>query len=339
MSTLAIPSPRLAVLSAAGTAQNYVVTLAWNQSIVGVGESWITPSLSPNDATTWIRNWLTRRFNLLCNSDFPLGVRVKVYGSTRQSTLLLPNGGVPIPGATNILAFPPSGANNTLDGSIDNAPVRNVLQLQVQFGAGRKTSKYMSGVPRAILGTEPYAFDAKTNPGFFATLTNYTTWLQQNSAMLEAQDWETYKLSSVTGLVNQGAAPSLMGLVVPTVQGGAINAGDRVQVSGFRPLKGQKGPTINGTWTVDSVVANAGPPASTTLYLKNSQGVDITTQRVVPNTRGPGLDPTGSRVRKIVKKLYTINAAFPMRATVTHKRGKSSLSYRGRRQSNPSLDP
>jgi hypothetical protein len=306
---------------------NYVVTPIWGRTWVGASESYISPDLSPTAAQSAIGTLLELRAALMHTDAYWQGVRISLYGSKRRSSVLLPPSDLfPDVGVTI-----PIPANGTYGGSGNTAGptiMRNSLQYTAYFDTNRPAKRYLADIPAGIVGSEPATYNFGRVGDWNTAFKAFTDYLKNNSWQIRAIDKSgSNPAYSVVNVVQQTASPGLLGLVLTA--GGPLSflAGQKIFVQGFRPAKGTRLPTLNGTWTVASI-DGTGLPALATVYLRNSAGLSPDAQRFTPN----------SIVRAVRYALYPIQQSIGKRV-VTHKRGKPSLGYRGRRLTIVSLDP
>lgn len=305
----------------------YKVSLIWNHSVMGVSETYYTKQLNVVDAPTYLVTMLNARAAMMFPDDYIVGVRVGVVPAIRQSTVLLP--GLNFATIFGAVALIPT--NGTATASVaqpTESQLRQTLEVKLGYGGGYTTTRYISGIPREIAFTEPATLDFAKAGTWFRAFNAFSAILSKQGWQIMARTPATTQTSTpIIGLVSQASGPSLLGIVVPGTPTPAFAQGQRVQLTGFRPAKFTRGPTVNGMWTVSSVNATLIPNA-VVVYLLGSATIDPTTVRFL----------TQSRISIVQFGLVGIDSFVPYRIGV-HKRGRPSLAPRGRRLSRPTLDP
>jgi hypothetical protein len=305
----------------------YKATLMWNQSIMGVSETWYSPDVSSSKIGQTLQAMLAARFALLGPNQFAVGVRLALYGAKRQSTVLLPPA-TTIPGDTSVTIIPVSGTYKYAASSPGTDQLRGVLQYKLGYGDTRSVLRYMSGIPDAVSFTEPATINYGAEIRWFQALKRYFDLLISAGWQIRARAVTGPNApASVTGVTSQAAAPSLLGIVLPAATAPPIVQGSQVSLQHFRPAKFTRNATVNGTWTVDSVNATL-TPGSLIVYLRNSSTIDPQTVRLTAL----------STIQLIGYSLFPVQAIDPFRVGI-HKRGRPSMAPRGRRSARPTLDP
>lgn len=305
----------------------YRVTLFFGQAMDGASETYWTPDQSALSASKSVESMLALRAQMLNTNQYIAGVRAALETAVRRSSSMLPTRGlfadsgnyINIPGTGTIA---PTGTNGLAD------QFRAVLQMQWRFNDTRQTIRYLSGIPDAISLTEPTTINFNAAQGWWNAYNAWTGFLVQNAWQIRAQILAPAAPTfPVVGLVQQNAAPGLLGIQISAATAPSITKGQKVALHGFRAAKGTRASTLNGTWAVDSI-DNSGLPVYVTVYLRSSAGIDPEAQRFT----------TSTTLRPVNYTLYPIQAIVPYRVGI-HKRGKPSLSPRGRRLTIHSLDP
>lgn len=305
----------------------YRVTTMWNQSIIGVSETFYTPNVSDVTAAGILDQMLANRKALMFANQFFVGVRLSVYGSKRQSTVLLP-GAVQFPGTTRTLTIPTKGTRPYATLSTGPDQVRAVLQYRLGISTGHVSNRYLSGIPDDISATEPMTYVPGNSSDWVKAWNAWRLGLITDGWQIRARLYTgDYTPIPPIGVTVQTAAPGLLGVVLDSTAAGGFNRGLKIALTGWRPPKGERASTLNGTWIIDSVNDTL-EPGETILYLRGSAGIDPTRQRFTDTTR----------VQLVGYDTFPIISIRPIRVC-THKRGRPSMAPRGRRLSRPSLDP
>lgn len=305
----------------------YVVTPLWGRTWVGASETYITPDYSPTQAASKISAFLLYRANLMHTNSYWTGVRIGLYGGNRRSSLLLPPEDL-FPDTGAYISVPSAGNYVSVDISSSVTLMRNSLQYNFIFDTNRSAARYLADIPSGIVGGEPVTFIVGSNPGWIAAFNQFRGFLAGNSWQIRALDkGVTNPPLQVIGVVTSAVSPNNIGIVIKTASDPGITQGMEILTQKFRAAKGTREPTLNGHWVVDSVDLSQAA-TKTIVYLRNSSGINAAAQRITAFTI----------IRKRVFALYPIQAIATKRV-VTHKRGKPSGSYLGRRLIRPSLDP
>jgi hypothetical protein len=293
----------------------------------GDSETLWTGNVDAPIARATIQAELTARNSCLPDSSSIEAIRIAEEGGLRKSILLTPQDPT-WPAGGGPLNIPTTGAvgDNDVDGRFGEW--RAILQQSLTLGTSQQSNRYVSGIPRGMTIEEgqpiPFASRADwSNP--------YNVWaliLKNGQYYVRA----LLKPALLAPWLVIGLAPALVsggpiGVVFNSATFGGTLTGARVHLYGFRPAKGTRAPTLNGTWYVDSVVVGM-PPVPTVVYLRGSGGIN------------PAL-------QKFTDKTYLLNVLYgylPITLVRTvrvgiHKRGKLSIGPRGRRLTRVSLDP
>lgn len=305
----------------------YKVSLMWNQSVMGVAETWYTPDQSQNSLQKTIETMLALRSQCLFRIQPFVGVRLSLYGAKRQSKVILPPSGVFLD-SFNPLQVPASG---TLAGSGQTTrpdQLRAVIQCTIGYSDTRRTIRYFSGVPDGFTVTEPATFDPGAAGQWGTAFQAFRSYITDNGWQIQArQITGAYAAVPVNGVSVQAAAPSLIGISTVAASAPPFIVGERVALSHFRPKKGTRGLTMNGMWTIDSI-NNTLVPGNVIVYLRGSAGIDPDSIRFTAS----------STIQRVGYQLYPVQE-FNLYRVGIHKRGRPSLAPRGRRLSRPTLDP
>jgi hypothetical protein len=305
----------------------YKATLLMGLNGDGASETYWTGNIAATAAHAQLENFFNTRATLLPFQSYIQGLRISRDDGTRASQVIKPptgvwnESGIPFnlpPGGS----FPLTGAGNL------PSQWRQVLQVNFGLSNGVVKPRYISGVPRALIGPEPGTYIPGGNPAWDALMLALINILKGGSWFVPTLT----KPSPLDPFIIQAFAPALttggdIGIVGPTSGFTGMTAGTVVHVYGVRARKFTRFPTINGVWSVSATGTEAGT-GRPILYLRGSVLVDPATQRLT----------TRSYVVP-VKKGYSSITSGTIQGGVVHKRGKPGLTPRGRRLSRPTLDP
>jgi hypothetical protein len=294
---------------------------------MGVSETYFTRDTTATGAAALIQDWLAKRTAMQWSNQGVVGVRVAVEGDKRKAALLVPPGDL-FPGTNTIMQIPSAGSIPFLNGASNPDLLRVVLQLRLNFDTTRTTLRYLSGIPDANTHTDPATFETGAYVPWYKAYSSWWKSMVDNAWAVKGIDKSSNNpLTPIIGLSKQAAPPSFMGIHLAGQPAPAIARGDKVSCRGFRPAKGVKAATINGTWYVDSVDTTTFPDEFV-VYLRGSQLIDPALQRFTD----------ASTLQRIRYSLYPIQSVTWVRAGI-HKRGRPSIAPRGRRLTHVSLDP
>lgn len=315
----------------------YRVTMIIGDRNMGASETWITPQqTSASTARNAINNLITARNKCLPNNIYWVGVRISQWSDPatpgvglRRSQLMLPGSQVWKTGGDSITVPAQGTIDPTVgDGSFYPDQFRSCVQHRVTFDTDRNATRYMVGLPRAGFDGVSEGYNLAAIPRSLRT--NLVAYYQLLIAswQLQALDRTAANLPVVPVGISAGPqTPPLTGISFNGARPASFSMGARIQLQGFRPKKGTRSPTLNGTWYISSVTDGT-PVGGWTLYLRSSEAVIPGDQRFTDRTK----------VYLYKNTLYGISLIQPVRAGI-HERGRPTGSPRGRRLSRPTLDP
>lgn len=313
---------------------SYRVQLFWGQAATGPSEQYITPAVADaGELSAVVNNMLNNRIALLPGRVYVSGVRISPYGTKRLGQLFVEGGGKigGLPANPSIRFNPNGGYVPEIDAAFLSRPdqVRACLETQIFFGAAQPAIKYLAGVPIGAISGEPATLNTNATPNWYAGVRNFYGGLVSNRWQVESTTVPVAPVNYRIGKLQLGPQTTpLLGLVCPTGGGvPTLTVGARIQVSGIRPAKFTRQPTLNGSWAVDSIDTTTRTDAFT-VYLQGSSTINPSINRTTMS----------SSFKIPTKQLATIVGFNPQRGAV-HQRGKPGLSPRGRRLSRPTLDP
>lgn len=311
----------------------------------GSSETYITNGdLEPDLGAEWLAGLLARRMALAPIDVDCLGVRVSDLLRKRESNMLIPPGGQ-FPG-NGFMVVPEKGTFNVGEPST-RAPIeyRAAAQLRLRYDNLRFTTRYLTPVPRAIVGAEPLTYVPSGSPPWVAALANFCNYIRGLPGSGAPAACAIYARIPIplapmppspdpyrvlTWRV-QSATPSYLGAVLTTAGAAGIAVGDKVHVYNTRIrspqwANGARLPSLNGSWFVDAVDPNTPTTGQVTVWLRGTAGID------------PLLIKNLGRLFKVQYATYAVQRCDVVRVGI-HKRGRPSSIPRGRRLTRVSLDP
>lgn len=305
----------------------YKVTYQFNQSVMSASENWYTANQSNEKLIGYLENLLAARFAMLQSNHDMVGVRVSLYGAKRASSVLLPPRAY-WPAVAKFLNVPINGTGKVQGKYGGPDQFRAAMQTRIGFGDTRQAIRYLAGAPDNVTTTEPGGLSLGNNVPWEQAFFNFGNRLVDDGWCVRAQvPPPATLLNQVQAVTSVSPATSPIGIQIDAATAPVIPPGSTVLVQHFRPKKGTRLPTINGTWTVLSVNATL-VPNSLVVYLRGSDLIDPATVRITPN----------STIWPQTYQLYPVQSISPLRVGI-HKRGRPSMAPRGRRLTRLSLDP
>jgi len=306
---------------------NYRFTLVGNYKGRGMTETFWTESVAASVAANLINKWMTKRVAFLPSEVTIEGIRVAEEGGQRHSQFLIP-GSSYWPDAGKLIPVPEEGGFGQVLGVPRWAQWRAILQFRVSYGNNQKAIRYVSGVPAEVEGTEPGGLIPKGNSSWWDKFYAWLQLLENGNYYIKAlQKPADPLLWRPTGIFPPIAPATDLALGFNSATFPGVTVGQRVHVYNFRPAKGTRNPTLNGTWYV-SKVDTTSISGTTLVSLRNSKGIDPALQRFTDKTY---MFP----VTHVISK---INLTQALRVGI-RKRGKVSTLPRGRVLTRATLDP
>lgn len=311
----------------------YRVTMYMNQSVMGWSESYYTrgnvaaPSIGPQ-----VSQLLAKRNGLMWTNQQWVGVRIAELGTSPDPLTLRRKSRVFPPGTWNVdggaLVVPEVGG--LINANAYNLPhpdlVRVALQLRLTYGDGYSTTRYHVGVPDGATLTDPgtLQWSGEGGASWYSDLQSYIGLLTSQWAILARTPSTVDPYHTVSNLVRREAAPSVMGIVIPSASAPGWTDGTKIHLRGFRPK--QRGIiSLNGRYYVDSVNTTL-RPGYVIFYLRGTETGDPNAYKILGTAQKVGFN------------IQSIQSVYPIRAGI-HKRGRPSIAPRGRRLTRVSLDP
>lgn len=306
----------------------FLVTIIGGTIAGGFSEQYLSPAESSTASLAAdIQALITARQALSTGDTYFTEIRVSQYGTVRQSQVLLP----PQTRLWNSVAtvqFSPTGTYSQVGYTGGQNQLRACAIWQITFGTNRTNRRYLAGPPIGISTDEPSRFNFNNNGRWFNNFVGFGNTLVGKWSIIGSNVGAAGTLYTVGGVVTGAAPTNYLGVVIPAAAGlPALTMGQRIKITGMRPAKGSRGPTINGGWSVFSTDTTT-VPGYTTVFLQNSTGISPAVMRTTAK----------SALRIPVPVPYTILAVDLLKNGI-RKRGKVSTQYRGRRLTRPTLDP
>lgn len=303
----------------------YRMTMFFEQSGFGWSETYYTPNATGTQAAFKVQKMLDLRKEMLPPTVGIVGVRLADESFQRRSIFLVPRSGHQWP--TNGVTLNVPGAGSfTVTGERDQDQVRAALQYRVQFDTDRSTTRYIATIPDLLSKTEFNSLDFAAVPEWSKKLNLFYTELQSGGWLVRARKFTgDFAVKNVLTWRYKESTTGVIGVEVENTDALNVKAGDRVHIRNVRRTKTSRQGSMNGVWVVHSVVpGSTGVPQQ--IYLRTSEGLSPS------DMKDPG------KIQKVGFDLFPIEAATSVRLGI-HKRGKPSLTPRGRRLTRLFLDP
>lgn len=315
-------------------ADQHKITMEFGQARRVARESFYTlidfsSQSSLQAACASINRLLQYRAQLLFDAAYFMSVSI-ASEVNRASSWLLGVGSTPWPDKRSggIITVPKGGQRATSPSSPDAraAMMRNCVIVEQQYDFGhRKSRRYLAGVPEGALGQDLSSgrvqLQFQEEPAWFSDLGVFGGYVTNGSWYLKAKNRTApYNQQDVYNLVVAASSPAQVGVVLPGSLDTAVwHLGSRVDLSHFRPRRGQcPCPSINRRWVVASVNQTLIPGFSI-VYLRGSETIDPTVY-----------EHLGS-IQLVNYTYYTVDSFNPVSGGV-HNRG-SGFTLRGKRKS------
>lgn len=310
----------------------YRVTFYYTSAGYGLSETWITKDVSEANLAIRMVNLNALRLGMLPPSYVLAGVRASALGSgvfvttgKRQSRLFLPGANAfPGPGDTMTLKEVGTYALETATGGLEQ--LRSNLQIRLTFAGGRTTTRYVCGISDLLSETSSGSLDFTRAPKWYDAFKTWrdevVTYWNIAGRSLIADD----PSFNVRGIVKRATGRSVIGMVVTTPDPQAWVVGDLISVSGFRRTKTSVRISVNGKYHLDQIAPDLPSSGLTTFYLRELIGVEPEDIKVF------------GTIRRVRRTTFTLTSMDTVRLGI-HKRGRPSLTPRGRRLTHATLDP
>lgn len=247
------------------------VTFFFSDDVYGFSEthnylaaSQISAAINPAKAL------LKKRLKICGFGVTPVGVRLSMEGVFRDSQVL---------SADDLAGLAPATGtyqdSNGVAQPNDSDQPKACVRVRAESGTLHRKSIFLAGVPDVIIRENPRGPAVAQIPQWEKDFKLYVKELLNGWGFV-ARSAENGNLTrrQVTAVQTQ-VGTALIGLSTPSV-GQAYTVGQKVQVRNFT-RKNVAYASINGTWQVDSVVADSPVAGFTTYYLRNSSLVAAST--------------------------------------------------------------
>lgn len=308
----------------------------YSQGSVGATEIYWLPSLSigggpaNTQAAKLVNDLLAARTACMFENQVVNSVTLS-YEGVKRASLVLKAGVYPWPSRAQTITIPGKGGLSITAVSRRPEQLKVAVAMRMTFGPvggleARTSTRYFSTVPDSVTNydDEGVLFSAdgpwwQKWKAFRQVLTGAVTSGGTPFVIKCKQRTGDSTPIGVSGLVVQAAAPSLVGIQVPT---GAAPAGwlkgTLLDLTAFK-MADCPCPTINGRWTVESRNDTLTPGYSI-FYLLNSASVDVTKVKRM-----------GTAQLVAFEYLPIVDAVIVN--STTHQRGNAGLRRHGRRKS------
>lgn len=288
-------------------------------------ETYISQDVSATTAGARMQELIDARQRLLPNTVGWRGIRFSYSDFKRRSVFYPPGQRQPFDWATPV-TIPRFGSYTPSIGKDDYPDqVKAALLLRLTYDIDRTTSRYMSMVPDNTLGQSPTGYfpagDARWKEWFDA----FCAVLVNRAWVIRAQKGDTLNPKvPIIDWVQEQAAPSRLGFVLPAAPPFGAIQGEKVKVESVR-RKGTDSLSYNGNYIVGAINTTL-QPGNTIYYLRGTEDGDVESIKLLGTARRLGYD------------YFPILKVEGITAT-THKRGNSFGRQRGRLKKRASLDP
>lgn len=310
----------------------YRVTFCYNAAGFGFSETWFTKDVSESNLGTRIKKYNELRMAML-PSDFDLaGIRTSqlqvgafITSGFRKSRLFVP-GTQFFPGPTDVFDLQPFGTYAGEAGGKNMEQLRSNLQIRLTFGSGRTTTRYVVGIPDGYSIRTEGTLDFAAIPVWGKAFIDWRDELVAQWNIAARSTITDDPLYTVRAITKRTTAPQIIGMVIKPAGPLAWDVGDKISVSGFRRTKTSVRISVNGNYHLDELLPDTPSTGLTTAYLRELIGVDPSDIKIF------------GTIRRFQRTIYSLASINTVRLGI-HKRGKPSLTPRGRRLARISLDP
>lgn len=310
---------------------NYRVTIGFQNFIFGASETYITPNVSNVNAVPRLQSFLDKRAAILPSTTNIVGVRVAVFdpaapvNNNRRKSKSYPYGQFDIFNTGTLVNIPGKGTFNAAVTA--NAPdqFRSSLQYRITYNDDRSSTRYLSGVPDAMVVAEPLSFDSSANAAWYAAFDAFRKELVDYSWAIRGRSRGAgFEVKEIKGWTQMEAAPEYLGVILDAAPSPGIVRGDWVTINGVT-RKGTDKLSYNGKYKVHSVNTTL-VPDSVVVWLDGTTIGD------------PYSIKHWGTIQKLGYQGYPIQKIEIIRAGI-RKRGRPFASTAGRRSMKESLDP
>lgn len=261
-----------------------------------------------------------KRVDMLAANHNLLACRITDEGANRWTRLIVAGKSTRIDAGLPFILLPSRGKEDGVGSDLEGPPdqVRAALQTEVVKDGQRIGLRYLAGIPDAISLTEPNTMDSDFGKKWWKLFNAWRVELLTSGWAIQAIDKGTnFPLINVITYRLRAAAPSVLGVVIPTSAAWTHTIGKKVALQGVKMTR--RGlPSPNKTWIIDGVEADV-PNAQRTIWLRGTESFD------------PDTFMTLGKVRAIEKAYVVPTHLEPLRVGI-HKRGKPFGSPVGRRK-------
>lgn len=309
----------------------YKVSFFYQSVGFGWSETWYTrEELEGQDVGNLIKTYNNLRLAMLRSVTTFTGARLSIVPSAtikpgiRSSRLLVP-GDNKFPTINSKLTLDETGTYVKETSSEGMEQIRSNIHLRLGFG-DRSTTRYLVGAPDALSNTESGKVTFGQAPNWEGRYISWVDHVRQNWAIVARTPIATDPLFPVRAIGKTADTPPKLIVIVSNADPLPWTVGDLISISGFRFKKGVPPISINGRYHLDALQTGVPTTGLHSITLREATGVDLTTIKVF------------GTARRLQKQITLFAVVDPVRLG-THKRGKPSLTPRGRRLTRLTLDP
>ena len=295
------------------------LTMYFGQAQTGWSETWWYP---PGRNTLFyinMQSMVKARVDMLAGNHSLLAVRVTDEGANRFTRLFLAGGETAIDAGVPTINLPGRGREDGVGSNLEGPPdqVRSAMHLEVINGGQRIGLRYLAGFPDDVSLTENPTLNRTFSKTWWQLFSVWRAKILEDGWAIKALNKDaSFPLSPVLTYRIRSAAPSVLGVVIPSTAPWSNTIGQKVALQGVRMTRrGLDSP--NGTWIIDGVEVDT-PLAQRTIWLRGTQAFD------------PDTFLTLGKLRAVAYYYQRPSYIEPIRIGI-HKRGKPFGSPVGRR--------
>lgn len=295
------------------------VTHYFGQSNTGWSETWWYPPGRGTGFYAKLESYTQSRMDMCAANHSLLAVRVTEEGSNRFTRLFKAGGIVTIDDGQNTINLPGRGVENFFGSNVEGPPdqVRSAMHVEVIRQGQRIGLRYLAGFPDDISLTEPGTLNRQFNKAWYGLFNAWRRKVIDDGWAIKSLDKGTaFPLNNVITYRLRNAAPSVLGVVIPSTAPWTSTTGMKVALQGVRMTRrGLESP--NGTWVIDATEVDT-PALQRTIWLRGTEGFD------------PSQFLTLGKIRAVSYSYVNPTWLEPVGVGI-HKRGKPFGSPVGRR--------
>jgi hypothetical protein len=317
----------------------YKVTIGFVRNVFGASETYYTAEGTTDSAIgPTVETLLNYRAKMLPVGVEFVGVRIGLAPVANLQTPAPRRSNFYPPDVYNLnedgiaLTVPATGKlpatvddeNAFLNGKQECDQAKASLMCRIRFDSDRRANRYLCFPPDNVLFSEPDSYHPDGYPGWNTLMLGFLPLLKSGGWQIRARSRDPgYTETPIVSWYQAAAAPSIMGVVLPSQPATTIVPGDWVAIKGVR-RKGTDKTSYNGKYRVSSINPTFAS-GQIVIYLEGSEAGQASTVKI------PG------SIQKVAYKYYPFDFFSGYKAT-THKRGRPFSAPLGRRKKQTSLN-